>query len=114
MQRKQLKRARIHKKIRSMMFGTKERPRLSVFRSSQHIYAQLIDDQSGQTIASVSDLEVKKGQTRIEKATMIGQLIAQKAINKKITKAVFDRGRFKYHGRVKAVADGARAEGLKI
>ena len=107
-------RIRRHKRVKAKIFGTAKYPRLSIYRSLNHIYAQLIDDQSGQTIASVSDLEVKKGQTRIEKATMIGQLIAQKAINKKITKAVFDRGRFKYHGRVKALAESARKAGLKF
>lgn len=107
-------RSRRQKRVRAKVSGTPSCPRLSVFRSLNHIYAQLIDDQNGKTIASANDAEVKEGKTKIEKAAAVGKLIAQKAVAKKIEKAVFDRGMFKYHGRVKAVADGAREAGLKI
>ncbi|MDO8669137.1 MAG: 50S ribosomal protein L18 [Candidatus Buchananbacteria bacterium] len=107
-------RARRHKRVRAKVFGTPDCPRLSVYRSLNHIYAQLIDDQSGKTLVSASDADVKEGKTKTEKAAVVGKLIAQKALAKKIEKAVFDRGMFKYHGRVKAIAEGARAAGLKI
>jgi len=87
---------------------------LAVFRSGKYIYAQLIDDSLGKTIASVSDKEIKDGQTKIKKAHSLGKLLAQKASEKGISRAVFDKGRFLYHGQVKAVADGAREGGLII
>lgn len=110
------KRKRRKKRIRKKVFGTKERPRLCVFRSLKHIYAQLIDDESGQVIASASDREIEKKENlkKIEKAKEVGKLIAQKAKNLKIEKVVFDRGGYKYHGRVKAIAEGAREGGLKF
>lgn len=103
------------RRTRSKLFGTKERPRLCVFRSNKHIFAQLIDDTKGETIVSASDLELKnfKGK-KIEKAKEVGKLIAEKAINLKIEKVVFDRGPYKFHGRVKALAEGAREKGLKF
>ena len=104
--------------------GTKARPRLSVFRSARHIYAQLIDDESGKVLVSVSDLKLKKGnppsrkasegQGKVKSAVEIGRLIAKEAMGKKIERVVFDRGGFIFHGRVKAVAEGAREGGLKF
>ena len=110
------KRQRRHKRIRAKILGTGKVPRLCVFRSPRHIYAQLIDDQEGKTLAEAGDkeLKTKKKQTKVERARETGKLIAQKAITKKIERVVFDRGGYKYHGRVKALADGAREEGLKF
>ena len=111
---KKEKKYRRHKRIRSRVFGTKERPRLCVFRSNKHIYAQLIDDEKGHTLVSTSDLELKnvKKLKKREKAFEVGKLIAEKAKKKNIKKVVFDRGGYKYHGRVKALAEGAREGGL--
>ncbi len=106
--------------IRKHISGTAERPRLAVYRSLSHIYAQLIDDQSEKSIISVSDLSpdikvsIKKGTTKTDKSVMVGELIAKKAIEKKIITVVFDRGGFKYHGRIKALADAARKAGLEF
>ena len=122
---KQEKRYRRHKRIRAKVSGTKERPRLCVFRSNKHIYAQLIDDEKGHTILSASDLELKGSEIQISKSKMkknrkvaisfeVGKLIAKKALKKNIKKVVFDRGGYKYHGRVKALAEGARDAGLKF
>jgi large subunit ribosomal protein L18 len=111
------KRLRRKKRIRAKIFGTKDKPRLSVFRSAKHIYAQLIDDEKNKTLVSASDLELKKSRKKlkkIEKAKEVGKLIAKKAQNLKIEKVVFDRGGYKYHGRVKALAEGAREGGLKF
>src|SRR3989344_8926678 len=114
MLKKQIKRNRIHVKIRKKIFGTKDRPRLCVFRANQHIYAQLIDDDSGKVLASASDIKLKsKKGTKVEHATEVGRVIAKEAISKKIEAVVFDRGGFVFHGRVKAVADGAKEGGLK-
>ncbi len=114
MQRKQLKRTRIHKKIRATMFGTKDRPRLSVFRSSQHIYAQLIDDENAKVLVAVSDIKIKSKGNKVNHSMEVGKLIAKSALEKKIEKVVFDRGGNIFHGRIKAVADGAREGGLKF
>lgn len=107
---------RREKRVRQKVQGTKERPRLSVFRSNASMYAQLIDDQQGKTLIGVSERmlkeEEKKGKG--ERAKAIGILLAKKAAEKKITKAVFDRGSYAYHGRVKALAEGAREGGLKF
>ena len=105
---------RRHKRIRNKVAGTTERPRLSVYRSLDHIYAQLIDDSQSKTLVSARDEEIKTKGKKAELALAVGKLLAEKAVAKKITQAVFDRGGFRYHGRVKAVADGARAGGLKI
>jgi large subunit ribosomal protein L18 len=113
MQTKQDKRIRLKLKIRAKMNGTKKRPRLSVFRSNKFIYAQVIDDGSGKTLLSASDLKIKKG-TKKERAKEVGKMIATAAIAKKINQVVFDRNGFKYTGRVKTVADEARASGLKF
>ena len=106
-------RVKRHKSLRRFLSGTSARPRLAVFRSSQHIYAQLIDDTKSQTLSSSADLNVNKG-TKIEKSFQVGKLIAQTAFKKSIKTVVFDRGGFLYHGRVKALADGARYGGLKF
>lgn len=109
-------RKRRHKRIRKKVKGTRERPRLSVFRSNRHIYAQIITDGESRTLVSASDLELeeKKGKTKTEVARMVGKLLAQKAEKEKIEKVVFDRGGYTYHGRVKALAEGARKEGLSF
>lgn len=105
--------ARRHKKIRSIISGTEQRPRVSVFRSNKGMFIQLIDDNSGKTIVSANMKELKDSKdTKIEAAFKLGKMLAEKASQKKISQAVFDRGGYKYHGRVKAVADGAREGGL--
>lgn len=112
---KQIKRVRRHKRIRAKVFGTAQRPRLSVFRSSNHIYCQLIDDGKGKTLASAKDSEIKKKvKGKLELAKEVGKLIAEKAKGLKVEKVVFDRGGYSYHGKVKALAEGAREEGLKF
>jgi large subunit ribosomal protein L18 len=107
------KRIRLKKKIRTKIFGTEDRPRFSVFRSNQYIYGQIINDKTGSTIISASDLKIKKG-TKTERAISIGVEIAKKATAKGIKKVVFDRNGFKYTGRLKALADSARKEGLEF
>lgn len=136
---KKEKRYRRHKRVRAKIFGTAKIARLCVFKTPKHIYAQLVDDEKGKTILSSSDLEIKKlkikspasakartGKQKSENenktvktakvaiAYEVGKMIAKKAKEKKITKVVFDRGGYKYHGRVKAVAEGAREAGLEF
>ncbi len=101
------KRSRIKKKIRSRISGTAEKPRLSVFRSNSFIYAQLIDDTNGKTLASASDIKIKSG-TKAERALKVGAAIAEAGKAAKITTVVFDRNGFRYTGRVKSLADEAR------
>ena len=108
---KKEKRVRRHARIRSRISGTKETPRLAVFKSNKYISAQIIDDENAVTIASSHSREVK-GKTMTEKAVLVGEAIAQKALAKKIKSIVFDRGGFIYTGNVKALADGARKGGL--
>ncbi len=110
---KKLKVERRHKKIRAKVFGTEEKPRLSVFKSNKYIYGQLINDDKSVTILSLSSMKVK-GKTFTERCVETGKEIAKLALAKKISKVVFDRGGFKYVGRVKAFADGAREGGLKF
>lgn len=139
MKRKTKKEKFLRRKIRtrSKIFGTTDRPRLCVFRSAKHIYAQLIDDEKGKTLIYASDFEVDKNlkskkisktsekarqkevqskakilSGKVTKAFEVGKLIAEKALNKKIKKVVFDRGGYKYHGRIKSLAEGAREGGL--
>lgn len=102
-----------HKRARKNIFGGTDRPRVAVFKSGQHIYAQIIDDLNSKTLASESDLKIKTG-TKKEKATKVGEILAQKAVKAKITKIVFDRGGFTYHGRIAALADGLRKGGLQF
>jgi len=111
------KRRRIHKRVRKTVTGTANRPRLSVFRSNKEIYAQLIDDVNGVTLAATSskDKEVaSQAGTKMEKAALVGEKIAKIALEKGIDTVTFDRGGFLYHGRVKSLAEGARKGGLKF
>src|SRR5579871_4142315 len=123
-------RSRIHKRIRRKLRGTAERPRLAIFRSVAHIYAQVIDDAEGRTLVAASSLDkgevsakpakgakkAKAGKSggNVAAAKAIGKLVAERAKEKGITKVVFDRGGYPYHGRVKALADAARAAGLEF
>jgi len=112
-------RQRVHARVRTRVEGTPERPRLSVYRSLAHIYAQVIDDRSGKTLASASsvDSETKKnlkGGGNIAAAKVIGKAIAERAKTAGVSRVVFDRGGYKYHGRVKALADAAREAGLQF
>ena len=100
-------------RVRAKIAGTADRPRLSVFKSSVHIYGQLIDDDNGKTLVAMSDLKIKEGK-KAEKATKVGEELAKRAIAKKIKKVIFDRNGFKYHGRIKALAEGARKGGLEF
>lgn len=102
------------KRVRAKISGTAARPRLSVYRSNRQIEAQLIDDQKGITLASVTSLSIKEKVSPSEKAKMVGEQIAKKASDKKIKEVVFDRRDKQYHGQVKAVAEGAREKGLTI
>ncbi|MEO8637537.1 MAG: 50S ribosomal protein L18 [Candidatus Taylorbacteria bacterium] len=113
MNTKQDKRIRRHRRIRAKVKGTGEAPRLVVYRSNKYIYAQLVDDDKGATLAQSNSGEIGKG-TTLEKAKEVGKTIAKKAKEKKIGKAVFDRAGFIYTGKVKAVAEGAREGGLKF
>ena len=123
---KREKRLRRHRRVRAKIAGTAERPRLSIYKSSKHIYVQLIDDQAAHTLVEANDLEIKDqksqpttkaGQKLKSKAAIayqVGKLAAEKALKKKIKKAVFDRGGYKYQGRVKALAEGVREGGLQF
>ena len=134
---KKQKRYRRHKRVRAKIFGTSEVPRLCVFRSNKHIYTQLIDDERGKTLVACSDTKLKNSKLKTQNskpklktkslkkeeiasggkiaiAYEVGKLIAEKAIKKKIKQVIFDRGGYKYHGRVKALAEGAREGGLKF
>ena len=106
-------RQRRHARGRAKIIGTDERPRVAVFKSNTHVYVQAIDDATGRTLAAVNDAKVKKG-TKTEKALESGRMLAGLLKTKKVTSAVFDKGGFKYHGRVKAVADGLREGGIKV
>ena len=108
------KHQRRHAKVRSQISGTAKRPRLNVFKSNVGIYLQLIDDDKGITLASVSSKELKGKKTKVESASELGKMLAEKSIAKKVSVVVFDRGGYKYHGIVKAAADGAREGGLKF
>lgn len=111
-----LKSARIrrHKRIRARVRGTSLRPRLSVFRSGKHLQAQLIDDEKGRTLLGMSDAAIKAKGTKTDRARLLGMAIAKRAGELGVTKAVFDRGGYSYHGRVKALADAAREGGIKF
>ena len=103
-----------HSRVRHKVIGTAGRPRLNVFRSLKNIYAQLIDDASGKTLASVSSRALGVKGSKVDQAKAVGEGIAKKAVSAKIEKAVFDRGSYRFHGRVKALADAARKAGLTI
>jgi large subunit ribosomal protein L18 len=113
-------RERRHRRVRAKVSGTTLRPRLNVFRSSAHIYAQVIDDTQGHTLVSASDLDeavrekAGEGATKVTRAKAVGEVVAERAQAAGIGSVVFDRGGFLYHGRIKAVADGAREGGLKF
>ncbi len=109
-----------HARVRAKLSGTTDRPRLCVFRSLSHIYAQIIDDSEGHTLACASTLdhevkgETNGGRVKVGKAELVGSLMAKRALEQGITQVVFDRGGYKYHGRVKALAEAARQGGLKF
>lgn len=112
-------RIRRHRRVRKHISGTVDCPRLSIYRSEAEIYAQVIDDQAGHTLAAASsiDHEIREkitGKTKTEQARLVGQLVGERAKNKGINQVVFDRGGFRYIGRVKALADGARESGLEF
>jgi large subunit ribosomal protein L18 len=107
------KRVRRHLRVRRRIAGTAERPRLVVFRSLKHIYAQLVDDAAGRTLMTVSSQSLADGK-KSERSVQVGKAIAEKAKAAGITRVVFDRAGYQYHGRVKAVADGAREGGLEF
>ena len=116
---REAKRRRIHDRVRMSLSGTAERPRLCVYRSLEHIYAQLIDDRAGRTLVSASsaDKDTKKslkGGGNVAAAKVVGKAIADRAKAAGVSKVVFDRGGYKYHGRVKALADAAREAGLQF
>ena len=112
-------RKRRHRRIRSRVSGTAERPRLNVFRSIDHIYAQVIDDEAGRTIVSASTVDTDlraemNGKTKKEQAELVGKAVADRAKTAGIDTVIFDRGGYLYHGRIQALADGAREGGLKF
>jgi large subunit ribosomal protein L18 len=113
---KRAKRSIRHNRVRSRMSGTEDRPRLCVFRANQHIYqhiyAQVIDDSTGKTLVAASSQQVKSKEKKTNVAAEVGKLVAGKALEKNIKQVVFDRGGYAYHGRVKALAEGAREGGL--
>ena len=115
--RRSMGRLRRRRHVRKTVFGTKDRPRVSVFRSLKHIYVQLIDDVKGRTLASASTLDPDviaeiKGLDKTEQARVVGRVLATRALDKGLKKVVFDRSGYKYHGRVKALAEAAREGGL--
>ena len=116
-QDKNATRKKRHGRVRAKLSGTSARPRLNVFRSNQHIYAQVIDDTNGVTLASASTLDKElslESTSNIEAAQKVGELVAKRAVEKGITSIVFDRGGYLYHGRVQALADAARENGLQF
>ena len=112
--KKVTQRARIRRRIRAKVAGTTERPRLSVFRSNKHIYAQVIDDTTGTTLAAASTRESGESGSGTEASKAVGQRVAERAKEAGVDRAVFDRGGYRYHGNVKALADGAREGGLTL
>ncbi len=112
-------RKRRHRRVRAKISGTPQRPRLNVYRSLGHIYAQVIDDEAGHTLASASTVDRAlraqvEGKNKVEAARMVGELVAQRAKELGVNQVVFDRGGFQYHGRIKALADAAREAGLEF
>lgn len=112
-------RERRHRRLRGYLSGTPERPRLNVFRSGLNIYAQVIDDVAGHTLVSASTIDTEfrsslDGQRKVDQATAVGREVAKRALAAGITTVVFDRGGYRYHGRIKALADGAREGGLEF
>lgn len=111
---KQEKYLRRQVRTRTKMSGTAKKPRLTVFRSLSHIYAQAIDDVKGVTIVAASDQELKTKAKKIDQASVLGETLGKKLADKKISEIIFDRGAYKYHGRVKALAEGLRKSGIKF
>jgi large subunit ribosomal protein L18 len=112
-------RRRRHRRVRKKVAGTAERPRLNVFRSLRHIYGQIINDEIGHTLASASTSEADvreqiKGLSKTDQARVVGKVLAERALAKGVTQVVFDRGGYKYHGRINALAEGSREGGLKL
>lgn len=101
-------------RIRAKLFGESLKPRLSIFRSNKYTYAQAIDDATGKTLISASTKQIKEGKTKSEKANLLGSVLAKKAKTAGIETMIFDKGSYKYHGRVKKVAEGLRQDGIKI
>jgi large subunit ribosomal protein L18 len=117
--KKRLARERRHRRVRKKISGTGSRPRLNVYRSVIHIYCQVVDDAAGHTLVSAStvDRQVRpmvQGKNKTEQARLVGQVLARRALDEGIKQVVFDRGGWAYHGRIKALADGAREEGLEF
>ncbi len=117
--KRERRRVRRHHRVRLRVFGTAQRPRLNVFRSNAHLYAQVIDDTTGRTLLSASTLDKElKGTVKtggnMAAAVAVGRLVAERALKANVTTVVFDRGGYKYHGRIKALADAAREKGLKF
>ncbi len=113
-EKKRVHREKRRRRVRRKIVGTARRPRLSVYRSNVHIYAQLVDDYAGHTLAAADSREVGEAENRTEAARKVGELVAKKAAEAGIEEAVFDRGGNKYHGRVAALAEGARSGGLRL
>lgn len=118
--KKRLARLRRKRRVRKKVYGTSERPRLVVYRSLKHIYAQIVNDEERKTLLTVSDLspevrsQIKEGTRKVDRSVLVGEAVARKALEKGITRVVFDRNGYKYHGRVKALADAARKGGLEF
>ena len=111
---RKVSRSKRHRRVRVRLSGTAERPRLSVYRSLNHVYAQLIDDAGGRTLAAASTVDLKKKGNGMAEAATVGKAIADKAKTAGVSHVVFDRGGFLYHGRIKALADAAREAGLEF
>lgn len=111
---KRVQREKRRKRLRRRIYGTADRPRLSVYRSNVHIYAQLVDDDEGNTLVAADSREVGDAENRTEAARKVGELVAERAKDADVEEVVFDRGGNKYHGRVAALAEGARSGGLKL
>lgn len=113
-----LARKKRHARIRRHLSGTAERPRLNIFRSTNHIYAQVIDDEQGQTLAAASSIDPSiktvTDKNKVDKARLVGKLVAERALEVGVNQVIFDRGGFRYHGRVKALAEASRKAGLKF
>ncbi|MCD6099390.1 MAG: 50S ribosomal protein L18 [Candidatus Marinimicrobia bacterium] len=118
--KKRLARLRRKKRVRKKVYGTSERPRLVVYRSLKHIYAQIVNDEEHRTLLTVSDLlpevrfQIKEGMKKVDKSVLVGEVVAKRALEKGIARVVFDRNGYRYHGRVKALADAARKGGLEF
>lgn len=111
---KRLKRIRRHRRVRAKVFGTAQRPRLSVFRSAKHVHLQVIDDNSGKTLIAASTAELKDAKGKLGAAAAVGAMLAKLAQKSGIKAMVFDRGSRRYHGRVRAVAEALREKGIKV